>query len=200
MGRQHRRRGTVGKNQYWQRLLYTEDCFEKIIELLQHTGQQNWIFILKPCFHQNCRCELHKSNIHGKAAIAEPLITESNAQMCKWLCHDHKIWMSTGNASVMWSDDLSFTLFAKSGSVYISRTPKEAYNLECLVPTVKHGGGFVMVWAAVSWYNILLVPLLPFMAELLQGSTWAGWVIRCIPWSGHFRTMQFSKTIMPIFI
>jgi hypothetical protein len=26
-------------------------------------------------------CELRKSNIHGRAAIAKPLITESNAQM-----------------------------------------------------------------------------------------------------------------------
>jgi hypothetical protein len=28
---------------------------------------------------------------------------------------------------------------------------------------------------------ILLVPLLPFMAKLLQRSMWAGWVITCIP-------------------
>jgi hypothetical protein len=27
--------------------------------------------------------ELHRSNIHGRAAISEPFITESNAQMCK---------------------------------------------------------------------------------------------------------------------
>jgi hypothetical protein len=43
--------------------------------------------------------------------------------------------------------------------------------------------------------SILLVSLLPFMTELLQGSTWTGWVIRCIPWSRRYfwRTMQFSK-------
>jgi hypothetical protein len=35
---------------------------------------------------------------------------------------------------------------------------------------MKHGVGSVMVWAAISWYSILLVPFLPFMAELLQGS------------------------------
>jgi hypothetical protein len=34
---------------------------------------------------------------------------------------------------------------------------------------VKYGDGSVMVWAAIPWYSILLVPLLPFMADLLQG-------------------------------
>jgi hypothetical protein len=31
--------------------------------------------------------------------------------------------------------------------------PKEAYNPECLVQTVKHGGGSMMIWAAVTWYS-----------------------------------------------
>ena len=31
-------------------------------------------------------------------------------------------------------------------------TPKEAYNPECLVPNVKHGGGSVIIWVAISWY------------------------------------------------
>jgi hypothetical protein len=40
-----------------------------------------------------------------------------------------------------------------SGRVYARRTTKEAYNPECLIPTVKHGGGSVMIWAAISWYS-----------------------------------------------
>jgi hypothetical protein len=100
--------------------------------------------------------------------------------------------------SVIWSDESSFTLLPSSGGVYVWRTPKEAYNPECLVPTIKHWEGSVMFCATISWYSILLVPLLPFMAELLQESTWTGWVIRCIPWSRrYFRTtMQFSKMTM----
>jgi hypothetical protein len=52
---------------------------------------------------------------------------------------------TTGNACMIWPDELSFTLFPTSRIVYIWGTPKEAYNLECLVPTVKHWGGSVMV-------------------------------------------------------
>jgi hypothetical protein len=59
-------------------------------------------------------------------------------------------------------------LFLASGRVYLCRTFKEAYNAECMVPKLKQGAGPVMV-LAISWYSILLVPLLPFTAELLQG-------------------------------
>jgi hypothetical protein len=41
---------------------------------------------------------------------------------------------TTGNACVIWSDEPSFTIFPAIGRVYIWRTPKEAYNPECLVP------------------------------------------------------------------
>jgi hypothetical protein len=70
------------------------------------------------------------------------------------------------------------------------------------VPTVEHWGGSVMVWAAISWYRFLLVTLLPVMAELVQESTWTGWVIRCIPWSRRYfqTTMRFSKKTKPPFI
>jgi hypothetical protein len=61
---------------------------------------------------------------------------------------------TTGNALVIWLDESSFTLFHTSGRVYVWRTPKEASNPECLVPTVKHGGGSVMVWAAILWYSV----------------------------------------------
>jgi hypothetical protein len=51
---------------------------------------------------------------------------------------------------VIWSDEYSFMLFPTSGQVYVWKTLKEAYNSECLVPTVKHGGGPVMICAAIS--------------------------------------------------
>jgi hypothetical protein len=108
---------------------------------------------------------------------------------------------TTGNAGVIWSDESSFTLFLTSGRVHVSATTKEAFNPEYLVPTVKHRGGSLMVFAAISWYIILLVPLLPFMAELPHGSTQTGWAIRRIPCSRrYFRTtMQFSIMTIPPF-
>jgi hypothetical protein len=52
------------------------------------------IHLEDPVSTKTDRNELHKSNIHGRAAIAKHLITESNAQMGRRWCHDHKTWTS----------------------------------------------------------------------------------------------------------
>jgi len=68
-------------------------------------------------------------------------------------CDDHKIYRSDDWKYVIWSGESSFLLFPTSGRVYAWRTLKEAYTPKCLVPTVKHGGGSGMIWAATSRYS-----------------------------------------------
>jgi hypothetical protein len=45
---------------------------------------------------------------------------------------------TTGNVHVIWSCESSFKLLLTSGKVYVWKTPKVAYNPECLVPTGKY--------------------------------------------------------------
>jgi hypothetical protein len=140
----------------------------------QMTAELN-IHLEDPVSTKTVRREFHKSNIHGRAAIVKPLITEN-------ICVKDGVtilkpgYQITGNARVIWSDESSFTLFPASGRIYVWRTPKEAYNPDAWFQL---GGDSVMVWAAIEWYSIFLVPL--FMGELLHGNTWTGWVIRCVP-------------------
>jgi hypothetical protein len=44
-------------------------------------------------------------------------------------------------------------LFATSVWVYVWRRPKKAYNPEGMVPTVKIGGGSVIIWAEIYCYS-----------------------------------------------
>jgi hypothetical protein len=152
---------------------YTEkDCLGKSQNCCRAGEAELNIHLDDPVSTKSVRFEIRKPKTHGWAAIFIPVITESDDQMRKRCATTIKPGhQTTGKARVMWSDEPSFTLFPTSRGVYVWRTPKEAYNPACLVPTVKHGGGSVVVWAAISWYSILFVPLLPFMAELLQGST-----------------------------
>jgi hypothetical protein len=184
IGRQHQRRGTVGKNWRQKTVVPWEELFRKIRELLQHRCQD---FILKTLSPPKRNWhELHKSSVRPR----QPLL---NIWLLKIIfrCINDGVTtikpghQTTGNAHVIPSDEPFLALFLTSGRIYVWRTTKEAYIREYLVPTMKHRGGSVMIWSAISWYSILFVSLLLFMAELLQGSRWTGWVIRCILWSRH---------------
>jgi hypothetical protein len=73
-----------------------KDCFGKSQNYCStgnRTAELN-IHLGDPVSTKTVRREIHISNIHGRAAIAKPLITESNAQMCKRWCHDHETWTS----------------------------------------------------------------------------------------------------------
>jgi hypothetical protein len=170
MARQHQRKGTVGENQHWQKeiIIHWKGLLRKITELLQHGWQQTWIFILKNLFPQKLS-DLSFTN--PTFTVGLQLLNLILLKVNLRCVNDGVTTIKRGrqtiaNARVMWLDESSFTLFPTSGRVYVWGTQKEADNAEYLVPTVKHGGGSVIVKAAISCYSILLVPLLSCMAKL----------------------------------
>ncbi len=55
---------------------------------------------------------------------------------------------------MVWSDESRFTLFESDGQVKVWRNPREAYNKDCIQPTVKFGKGLVMFWGCFGWHGI----------------------------------------------
>ncbi len=51
---------------------------------------------------------------------------------------------------VLWSDETKINLFGSDGVKRVWRQPGEEYKDKCVVPTVKHDGGSVMVWGCMS--------------------------------------------------
>ena len=51
---------------------------------------------------------------------------------------------------VLWSDKMKINLFGADGFMHVLQRPGEEYKDKCVMPTVKHGGGNVMVWGFVS--------------------------------------------------
>ncbi len=51
---------------------------------------------------------------------------------------------------VLWSDETKINLFGSDGVKRVWRQPGEEYKDKCVLPTVKHGGGRVMIWDCMS--------------------------------------------------
>ncbi len=51
---------------------------------------------------------------------------------------------------VMWSDETKINLFGSDGVECVWWQPGEEYKDKFVLPTVKHGGGGVMVWGCMS--------------------------------------------------
>ena len=99
-----------------------------------------------PVSSKTVRRELHKAGFHGRAAIRKPLLSQTNiAKRLEW-SRNLQNWSLEQWKNVIFSDESSFTLFPTSGRVYVWRQPKETFDPDCLLPTVKHGGGSVMIW------------------------------------------------------
>lgn len=54
-------------------------------------------------------------------------------------------------STVLWTDESRFILFQTDGRTYVRRRVNEQLHYECVVPTVKFGGGGVTVWGAMSF-------------------------------------------------
>ncbi|KAL0196630.1 hypothetical protein M9458_005170, partial [Cirrhinus mrigala] len=51
---------------------------------------------------------------------------------------------------ILWSDETKIELFGLNSKRYVWRKPGTAHHLSNTVPTVKHGGGSIMLWGCFS--------------------------------------------------
>ena len=59
-------------------------------------------------------------------------------------------WTKRKWSKVLFTDESKFDLFGSNRRTFVRRLANERYKKECLTPTVKHGGGNIMVWGGIS--------------------------------------------------
>ena len=93
---------------------------------------------------------LRESGLHGQIAARKLLLRRDNKQKRFVWAKKHKEWTLDQWKSVLWSDESKFEIFGSNRRVFVRRRKGERMDSTCLVPTVKHGGGGVMVWGCFA--------------------------------------------------
>ncbi len=96
------------------------------------------------------RRRLNHFGLFGRVAKKKPLISRRNRLRRLEFARDHLNWTVEQWAQVTWSDEKKFNRFGNDGAGYVWRKKGEALAPQCIRPTVKGGGGSVMVWACFS--------------------------------------------------
>ena len=96
------------------------------------------------------RRNLHEMKIFSYVPARKPLLSDrQREQRLRW-CIQKQNWTVQKWKSVIWSDESRFTIFDNDGPGHVWRTPGTRFNIANMVPTVKFGGGGLMVWGCFS--------------------------------------------------
>lgn len=86
----------------------------------------------------------------GRIAAQKPLVKEKNRVKLLKLAKGHKKWTKEDWYKVLWTNESKFEQFGNKWRMYVRRRDGERYKNEYLLPTVKHGGGSILVWGTIS--------------------------------------------------
>ncbi|KAK3538661.1 hypothetical protein QTP86_011806 [Hemibagrus guttatus] len=96
------------------------------------------------------RKRLGKNDLHGRVPRRKPLLSKKNIKARLSFARKHldvpqDFWENT-----LWTDETKIELFGRSVSHYVWRKSNTAFQKKNIVPTVKYGGGSVMVWGCFA--------------------------------------------------
>ena len=96
---------------------------------------------------------LHDIGLNSCSARCKPLLTKTQQKNRLQWCKGKREWNEEWK-NIIWSDESRFALFESDGRVKVWRRAGEAYNEECIKPTVKFGGGSIMFWGCFGWRGV----------------------------------------------
>ena len=88
---------------------------------------------------------LYEAGLYGRIAIKKVLLRkQNNIKRFLW-AKVHKDWTIQLWIKVLWTDESKFEIFGSTRRVYVRRRVGERAATFCIKPSLKYGGGSVML-------------------------------------------------------
>lgn len=100
------------------------------------------------------RRRLVENGLFGRRPAKKPLLSRKNRLARLEFAKNHQNWSTEMWKKVVFSDESKFNLFRSDGICHVRRPSGQRLNPKYTCPTVKHGGGSVMVWGCFSGYGM----------------------------------------------
>ena len=96
------------------------------------------------------RRRLQSHGLNGRRPRKKPLLSRRNINQRLQFAREHQDWTWVDWSVVLFTDESKFNLYHNDGRDFVRRRKGEELLPHCIAPTVKFGGGGVMVWGAMS--------------------------------------------------
>ncbi len=97
------------------------------------------------CRKSTITAALHQSGLYGRVARQKPLLRARHMKACMEFAKKHLKDSKMVTNKILWSDETKIELFGLNSKRYVWRKPGTAHHLSNTVPTVKHGGGSIIM-------------------------------------------------------
>jgi transposase len=100
------------------------------------------------------RRALRGAGLGAMAKPRKPLISAKNARKRLAWCKAHADWTVDDWRRVVWSDETKINRFNSDGRVWAWIRDGESLKPKYVKVTVKHGGGSIMLWSAITYAGV----------------------------------------------
>ena len=102
------------------------------------------------CSYATVKRRLRQNNLYGRCPVKKPFVSAKNRRARLKFAKEHLNWTANQWSKILWSDKSKFNMFGSDDIKYVRRPIGLRNDVKYQVPTVKHGGGSVMVWSCFS--------------------------------------------------